>query len=147
MKFRKPFLVFSAFVIVVSCKKDQATTSSMLSGKWSIVNEQWTWTNPLSGVFHDSIYLGKSGDYYEFTADGNLFAREGNYNDTGTYYLVNLKQIQIMYSNWNGGAVSSPGGVFGPQFTISVLTENSLILSSAGLTPDGPVSDSLTLKR
>jgi hypothetical protein len=151
MKFPKPvFLVFLTSVLAFSCKKDQttkSTTTSMLFGKWSIVNEEFTWINPATGMFYDSIYQGKPDDYYEFTPDGNLFAKEGIYHDSATYYFVNRDQIQTMPRIWNGVTVSSPGGVYGPEFTISVLTENSLILSSSALTPEGPASDSITLKR
>lgn len=151
MKFPKPIsLIFFTSVLAVCCKKDQSTQStmkSMLFGKWSIVNEEFTWTHPDTGVLIDSIYVGKPDDYYEFTADGNLFAKEGIFNDTGTYYFVNPASIQTMPRTWSGVTVSGSGPIYGPEFTISALTENSLILLSAGLTPDGPVSDSITLKR
>ena len=143
-------LVFFISVLAFSCKKDQSAksiTTSMLVGKWSIVNEEFTWTQPFAGVLHDSIYVGKPDDYYEFTADGNLFAKEGIYHDSATYYFVNPQQIQIMPRTWSGVSVSGPGPIYGPEFTISALTENSLILSSSGLTPEGPASDSITLKR
>jgi len=145
-------LLFFTSLLAFSCKKDQSaqsTATPTVFGKWSLVNEEYTWTSPATGVFHDSIYTGKPGDDYEFTADGHLFASEGIYQDSGTYSFVNPVQIQFLPRVWNGVTVSSPGGgvIYGPEFTIATLTEHSLILSSSGLIPEGPVSDSITLKR
>jgi hypothetical protein len=143
-------LVFFASMTIISCKKDQvgsSTIPSKILGKWNLVNEEFTWVSGATGKFHDSIYVGAPDDYYEFATDSNHFAAEGIFHDTAIYYFVNSNQIQIKPSTWSGVSVSCSGGCFGPEFTIRAMTEHSLILSSSALTPEGPVSDSVTLKR
>ena len=147
MKFeRLLFLGFFASMLAMSCKKDESTVSTMspqLLGKWSLVNEQWNWI-PFTN--NDSTYVGQPGDYYEFTANGNVFARWGGYLDTATYSYVSFApdQIRILYLKWYGSSYSSSEG---PKYTISGLTLNSVSLVDSPISPIGIYSDIINLKR
>jgi len=135
------FLVLFASMLAMSCKKDVSTRSrppeilTKILGKWSVVNEEWSWTNAFTSQTHDSIYLGQPGDYYEFMANGNLFVREGLYHYTATYYYASPDSIQT----------NSPNA--GDIFIISDLTEDSLSLVGSYPYPDGYTSHLVNLIR
>ena len=152
-------LIFFASMFTISCRKDLSKKSTMLPpsgimtklvGKWSIVSEEWSGTNyadpVVSTQVFDSTYMGQAGDYYEFTADSNLFIRESIYFDTARYYYVSEDSIQTMWGTWQGITIGPPYG-YGPLYNIRGLTDDSVVLFSSGLIPEGPRTDIITLKR
>ena len=130
-------------IFMLSCKKD---VSAILVGKWSIVSDRMSWTNAQTSASGDSVYIGQSTDYYDFTSHNNLFIREGASFDTADYSFLSSNKIQIKYFSLDGVSFG-PAGAFGQLFTISNATSHSVTLSSSVITPGGLRAETLTLKR
>ena len=74
-----------------SCSKNGIEANALI-GRWNIVNDSSALLN-LPG--HN--YYGTAKDYFEFTTDGILYTKEGDYLDTANYTLANdtLNVVQL----------------------------------------------------
>ncbi len=93
----------------ISCKKTDIQTN-LLVGKWNIIDDSASITRSLNGFNSGSNYIGTSNDYYNFTANGNLYINEGLSLDTATYLMVTKTQVELVYSYANGMALVPLGG-------------------------------------
>ncbi len=60
-----------------ACKKTDNNNLGSVVGRWNVVNVETSGVN----------YTGKNGDYFEFTANGSLYTKEGTALDTFTYSM------------------------------------------------------------
>jgi hypothetical protein len=66
---------------------------TVLLGKWAILNDS-SWTG--AGYSNHAVdYEGKTGDYFNFSTDGNVYTREGAVLDTLSYHLLADSSIVI----------------------------------------------------
>lgn len=147
-KFISYLLVLTIGCIVFSCSKDanKAASTPVLAGNWSIVNDSTLSTpwglftgRPSSGA----NYMGKSGDNYNFEANGNLYIKEGINKDTATY-LTHLNLVRINYTYFNGAAVNPYPGV---EFVVKNLTAHTVTLADTVVSPEIIYTETINLKR
>lgn len=81
------FLLFVMLTaIVVACKKDTGIANATLLGKWNILTDS---TYSGVGVGNHAVnYTGQDGDYFNFTAEGKLYTKEGDILDTLNYHFT-----------------------------------------------------------
>ena len=91
-------------------------------------------------------YIGTSNDYYNFTANGNLYINEGLSLDTATYLMVTKTQVKLVYYFENGISFGPSGGIRG-TFNITNLTAHTVTLTDSGITPEGQEFQIIRLKR
>jgi hypothetical protein len=76
-----------------SCKNSVVNPSTSITGRWSIkVDSTTSGIGPVQNV---QIYLGKSGDYFDFRSDNKLYIKEGSTLDTLAYKIVSDNKITI----------------------------------------------------
>jgi hypothetical protein len=129
----------------ISCKKTDIQTN-LLVGKWNIIEDSASITGSLNGFNSGSNFIGTSNDYYNFTANGNLYINEGLSLDTATYLMVTKTQVELVYYYDNGISFAPNGGVRG-TFNITNLTAHTVTLTDSGLTPEGQELQIIRLKR
>lgn len=140
-------ITFVCFMILafVSCKKGDDGPVSIV-GNWSLVSDS-TYINFGVGNFDTTyyhVYKGLSADHFNFTENGKLYVQDGDLTDTANYTITGQK-LSLVYTYYSAGGVTITGNVGG--YTISGLTYRSLILTSDLLTPEGPIDETITLKR
>jgi hypothetical protein len=123
-------------------------TSSVLSGKWAIVTDSvstqfwglWSSKPPVS-----SVYIGKSGDYYNFGAYGRLAIRQ----DTTSYtdaYKINRDTILIRYA-YIDGQTNQLDSAYNPGYMVSHLTKTTCTLTSFFISPETATTSIVDLKK
>jgi hypothetical protein len=76
-----------------SCKNSVVNPSNTIMGKWGIkVDSTVSGIGPIQTT---QIYIGKSGDYYDFRPDNKLYIKEGTTLDTLAYKVVADNKITI----------------------------------------------------
>src|SRR5450755_4369703 len=118
----------------ISCKKTDIQTN-LLVGKWNIIDDSVSITGSLFGFNSVSNFIGTTNDYYNFTANGNLYINEGLSLDTATYLMVTKTQVKLVYYVENGIGFGPFGGIRG-TFYITNLTAHTATLRDSGLTPE-----------
>ena len=128
-----------------SCKKTDIQTN-LLVGKWNIIDDSSSMTPSYNGFNSGSNYIGTSHDYYNFTANGNLYINEGLSLDTATYLMVTKTQVKVVYYFENGIGFGPSGGILGTYY-ITNLTAHTATLTLSGVTPGGRELQIISLKR
>jgi hypothetical protein len=91
-------------------------------------------------------YHGVAGDYFNFTANGHLYIKEGANADTATYSVINGSQLNITWYYVNG--TGFPNGASKGAFTVTNLTAHTVTLTLPEIiTPDGAEYEEINLKR
>ena len=75
------FISFSVILFILieySCNKTEDQTISIV-GNWHIINDTSSIQSVLTGLTHDSNYIGKSNDYFDFISDGKFYMKEGSF--------------------------------------------------------------------
>jgi hypothetical protein len=114
------FSFLAILLYLTACTKTAVPSKNgmaSLTGKWNLVNDSTYGgvglSNRLTG------YTGETGDYFNFSTNGNAYTKEGTVMDTLTYRMVS--DTSIIISNFglilNGIPDTS---------NIAVLTANSL---------------------
>jgi len=122
MKIKYPIFIIACLLFcLTACKKDGNTSSSFLSGKWSIVKT----------VYHtalDTTVNGLATDYYDFGSNGALTIQDHQDTMTGVYSVTGTKSvgINIYTEDGHGFGVTTPPAIF----TISNFSSHNLILTS-----------------
>jgi hypothetical protein len=76
-----------------SCKNTGVYPASSIVGEWNIkVDSVETGIGPLDTT---EVYIGKSGDYYDFRPDSKLYIKEGATLDTFAYKVVAANKVTI----------------------------------------------------
>lgn len=147
-------LIFMIAVILTSCSKEnvnKAEPSSSLAGSsWTVVNEVISESAGASTPASSSKYVGKAGDYFNFTTYGKLYWSINGQKDTATYQISgDTIKFKSAYINGQTNMVDS---AYYPGYTISNLTGHTctlfssvIIFGAAGA--GGPVLTTINLKK
>ncbi len=99
----KIFLGLTAFscLFIISCKKNSPADginagriNATITGKWNILSD-----STFSGIGMNNRavnYTGKTGDYFDFRTDGNLYIKESTIFDTLAYSVSSDTTISIV---------------------------------------------------
>lgn len=78
---------------LISCKKGSANPTGEIAGKWSIkVDSTASGIGPVQSM---NVYLGTSGDYFDFRSDNKLYIKESASLETFDYKQVSDNKITI----------------------------------------------------
>lgn len=119
--------LFSLSIILLSCKKDSTTQStiSLLQNKWLIKDETTVVPNPC-GVLQRVIYTGTPTDYYLFDKNDSIkINRSGSIGFTTNQIDITLKYTLV---NNNKIIFINPSTNYHDTATILKITSDSLIL-------------------
>jgi hypothetical protein len=123
-------LIFMISAILVSCSKENlngAKSSSLLIGsRWTVVNDLTSESAGASTPASSSNYVGKAGDYFNFTTYGKLYWSINGQKDTATY-LVSGDTIKFK-SAYIDGQTNKPDSAYYPIYTITNLTSRTCTL-------------------
>jgi hypothetical protein len=124
-----------------------AMDTAKITGNWVLVNDS-TFSTGSGASDHSTIgnYIGQGGDYFNFTADGKLYIKEGGAIDTATYTITAGKNIEVNYSYYAGMPVATPGSMIADFIPLS-LGEHAVTLNSTVITANGSSSRVIHLKR
>jgi hypothetical protein len=116
-------------------------TNTELVGTWNVVTDT-------VAFLVDTMYHGQPGDHYIFTKYGNIYINNNfdKFIDTGVY---NISHDTVQWASSYISQVGSGGyGLFfiGP-FTISNLSNTSLVLTQFVISPDGYRYEQIALKK
>lgn len=100
---------------LVSCKKDskEKTTAEKIQAKWSLVSIVDSETVTGGATPTSSTQMGKAGEYVQFKNDGKAYIKNDGEAEQVVPYTVN-SDTQLTLD--------------GDQYTIKVLTDNSLVI-------------------
>ncbi len=138
-----------------SCSKEPSNKSvnipisvSNLSGKWTLVND--TTTTSFWGLWNGQAavginYIGKAGDYYNFTSHGKLYTYQNTNLDTQTYKLGH-DTVWVRYT-YIDGQTDKVDSAYNPGYIITRLTDNSCTLTSFSVTPETIYNSVINLSR
>jgi len=133
--------------VITSCKKAPLSPTLSVVAKWDLVTDS-TYVDYSAGT-DDTVgntYMGTTGDYFNFTANGKLYVHEGNVlTDTATYTIANDKLINMVYSFYNAPVLAS-AHITG-YYNINKLTDTELVLSYNVLTQGGIFGKIITLEK
>ncbi|WP_259071157.1 hypothetical protein HDF24_23925 [Mucilaginibacter sp. X4EP1] len=137
-KYRWVFII-GTLLSLYACTKGSNSGPGSIVGNWNIVSD-----STYSGVGylnHPVDYAGQPGDYFNITAKGIIYTKEGQQLDTLSYHLVADTDIVIT----SFGVIAN--GV--PQVSsIKTLTSTSLVIASPlFLSPGGIFGRKITLSR
>jgi len=133
-------LAVTCFLLLMfSCKKNVSTneqlTPTSISGKWNIQKDSVYVGVGLGN--HEVTYIGKAGDYFNFSNDGHIYAQENFSLDTLSYMLNTDSVIVSNFSGFNKG-----------RGQVKLLSTHSLVISSGYFyTPGGTFGRTVYLER
>ena len=142
MKLLIPFVIITAILILISCKKDIPSgnnVNSSLLGKWNVVTD-----SSFSGIGPNNYpinYRGQSGDYFDFTVEGKVYVKEGVALDTLGYTVISDTTMLI---DSFGGVLN---GVPETCFITNLKSHTVTITAPVILTPGGSFGRKVSLKR
>jgi len=122
------------FFMITGCKKPGCDPGKMngsmsLTGKWQLVQDtisnSWLKTAPVI-----TNYIGTSGDYFDFRADGFCYTKEGDAYDTLAYKQVSSKSIILQKFGLVINGTTEASAITQTGATANITTQN--ILSPAG---------------
>jgi phage tail protein X len=126
--------------LMFSCNKNAGTINkAAITGNWNIVSDS-AYTG-VGSTNHPVNYAGKPGDYFNITANGIVYTKEGSTLDTLSYHFVGDTAIVISSfgATLNGVA---------PVSHIATIGSTGLIITSPKfLTPGGVFWRKVTLSK
>jgi len=139
----KSFIILfcsTLIVLMYSCNKDAGTINkAAIIGNWNIVSDS-TYTGV--GVNNQPLnYAGKPGDYFNITANGVIYTKEGSTLDTLSYHLV--ADTGIVISSF--GVVAN--GVPAVSHVTTIASTGLIITSPKFLSPGGVYWRKVTLSK
>jgi len=146
-------LIFMISAVSVSCKKENVNKpeppSSLMGNNWTVVNEATSESMGASVPPSSSNYIGKAGDYFNFTTYGKLYWSINGRKDTATYLISgDTIKFKVAYIDGQTNKVDS---AFNPIYTISNVTDHTCTLfnSMPLLTANGggPELTTINLKK
>ena len=129
MKNLKAFLILTGLLFCLyACKKNSNTNPGSIVGKWNIVS--------VASIEGDdepvTTYTGQPGDYYEFTANGALYTKEGTAISTCNYTMAD-SSITLTFPG-NPDAIAEWGRV-------TTFTAHSLVINGPyPVSPGGAIT-------
>jgi len=149
-------LIFMISSILISCSKENLNnagasgTSSLIGSNWAVVNDATSESAGASAPASSSNYIGKGGDYFNFTTYGKLYWSINGQKDTATYMIsgdtIKFKAAYI------GGQTNKIDSAYYPSYTISTLTGHTCTLFNKAIVfnvagAGGPVLTTINLKK
>ena len=156
-------LIFMISAILTSCLKENVNTagpsssvntaepsSSLTGSNWTVVNEATSESAGASSPATSSNYIGKAGDYFNFTTYGKLYWSINGQNDTATY-LISGDTIKFK-SAYIDGRTNMVDSAYYPIYTINNLTNHTCTLFNSmiifgNIGAGGPVLTTINLKK
>jgi len=140
--------------MLTSCSKENLNrtmpSSSLIGTSWTVVNEATGENAGASAPASSSNYIGKAGDYFNFTSHGKLYWSINGQTDTATY-LISGDTIKFKYA-YIDGRTNVIDSAYNPIYTISNLTahtctlfNSTTVFGTAGA--GGPVLTTINLKK
>ena len=151
-------LIFVISAILTSCLKENvnkavsssAASSSLIGSNWTVVNDSTSVSAGASTPASGSNYIGKPGDYFNFTTYGKLYWSINGQRDTATY-MISGDTIKFK-SAYIDGRTNIVDSAYYPIYTISNLTGHNctlfnsmIVFGTAGA--GGPVLTTINLKK
>ena len=129
---------------ICSCTKDD--NSIPLVGKWNVVSDStyYTGIGP-NGTPSFTKYVGQPGDYFNFTAQGKAYFKEGNTFSATATYKVTGNNVNLVYSNFvvNDSTINATSG----GYIIAAITPRTLVLTNQFITPGGATFTTVKLSK
>ncbi len=147
-------LIFMASAVLTACTKENVhktqASSSLIGTSWTIVNDSTSESAGATAPASSSNYLGKAGDYFNFSAHGKLYWSIDGHRDTATYLISgDTIKFKSAYTNAQTNTVDS---AYYPIYKISNLTGNTctlfnsqIVFGAAGA--GGPILTTINLKK
>jgi len=137
-----PILLAIICVALASCLKDKGTkgsqrlSASAILGRWSVVRDSsntqfwglWDGKSPDS-----SVYIGKPGDYYNFTSYGVMYSSIDNMKDT-EYYKLSGDTVLFRYAMYDVN--QKLDSAWRQGYIVNNFTGNTCTLYAFFLTPE-----------
>jgi len=123
-------LIFMMSAIWISCTKEivnkTASDSSLIGSTWTVVNDASSVAAGTSKPATYTNYIGKGGDFFNFTSYGKLYWSINGQRDTATYRISgDTIALKFPYINAQSNAVDS---AYSPIYIISNLTAHTCTL-------------------
>jgi hypothetical protein len=147
-------LIFMISAILTSCSKENVnkaeSSSSLVGSSWTVVNDSTSESAGASTPASGSNYIGKAGDYFNFTNYGKLYWSINGQRDTATY-LISGDTIKFK-SAYIDGQTNMVDSAYYPIYTISNLTNHTCTLFNSMIVfgiagAGGPVLTTINLKK
>lgn len=122
--------------------------TSTLSGMWVLVNDSlntafwgiWDGRAPIG-----SNYIGKPGDYYNFSASGKLYIHQDTMSYSRTY-KISADTVLTQYTYING-QTNQLDSAYNAGYLITNLTANTCTLFSKAISPETIYTNIINLKK
>jgi hypothetical protein len=151
----KPSLIklpfFAVLLYLTACTKTAGSSneseSDDITGKWNLISDSTF--EGVGSTNHPVNYKGVSGDYFDFSAIGSVYTKEGLALDTLTYKMVLDSSIIISDFGLILNGVQDTSTVSGLSAgAISGLSAQIIVIESPfELTPGGEFWRKVTLSR
>jgi hypothetical protein len=116
-------LAFALVIFQFSCTKSNNTPQSIM-GKWNIkIDSSYV---GVASNNHKIVYIGQSGDYFNFSSDGHVYIKENSILDTLIYAL---SSDSIWIKNFGSGVGK---GQFQTASTRNLIISSGYFYSPAG---------------
>jgi hypothetical protein len=130
----------TAFILLITllsaCTK---SGSSTITGKWQVISDNKSLVG--GPLVSSETYIGKDGDYFNFT-NNILYIKEGGDYDTAQYNLLSNDKIILIGKSFSAFDATQPSII-----TISN-NEATIVVYPAGvITPAGGLKRTIVLKR
>jgi hypothetical protein len=123
-------LIFLISAILTSCLKESVNkpepASSLIGTNWTVVNDS---THVAAGAIapaSGSNYIGKAGDYFNFSTNGKLYWSINGQKDTATY-LISGDTLKFKFA-YIDGQTNKVDSAYNPIYTISNVTSHTCTL-------------------
>jgi len=138
-------LLFAGFMWA-SCQKNDNNFQSTITGDWSVVMDT-TWSSGIgpNGTPSSHKYIGVPSDYYNFTAKGKLYVKEGTEKLDTADYTISGDTLKLTYNYLYEGGVTIQGAI--GRYIITTLNNRNLVLTQDFVTPGGIIDETIVLKR
>jgi hypothetical protein len=134
-------LIVTLCTVLFSCLKEGVNTakpsSSLIGTTWNVVTDSTTtgfWGIWSGRATTGSKYIGKAGDYFNFTNYGKLYSSINGQKDT-EYYRITGDTLGFRYA-YIDGQTNQPDSTYNQAYIISNLTNHTVTLSSSFVSPE-----------
>jgi secreted trypsin-like serine protease len=129
MKNYLPFvsiMLIAAIPVLSACSKDKATPIT-LTGNWGLVKDSVVSIGSAGNVPPDTVVniYDKTGDYYNFSTNGQLYMQVDGFRDTATYVVQQNNQLSINYREPYNQTITT-------LYSINDLSAHSVVLINPG---------------
>jgi hypothetical protein len=129
-------MFFYVALALFSCKKlgegAKNNSTPTISGRWNLVSDSSIWEpSGYPAEDHDTMYIGKPADFYDFEANGKLSWSEQSITSDSSKYQINSDNNRLtMFYYYPNVSFNNCDCTF--VYDITLLTDHKMILT------DGP---------